>query len=146
MMTIDLVKNCATNLFRCIVRNLEGFLSDPPLFFGWAYYRRMVKECYGTYQHGNGLFLLNIYRFYLTLGKRTPKQSGAYAQHCARRLAGMLFFYQCVDLVGCVLIPVAVGQGAPWLAPLDPQGAGYLGSDPSLGGVWLSPGVWGTHF
>ena len=29
--------------------------------------------CYGTYLHGNGLFLLNIYRLYLTLGDITPR-------------------------------------------------------------------------
>ena len=75
--------------------------------------------CYGTYQHGSVLFLRNIYRLYLIFGEITSKQSGAYALLSGRRWDGTHFgstaFYQCTDLVGCVLVPVSVARGAPWL-------------------------------
>ena len=48
-------------------------------------------SCCGIFLHGNGLFVLNRYRIYLTLGVITSKQSGAYALLSGRRWAGTHF-------------------------------------------------------
>ena len=53
------------------------------------------KGCYGTYLHGNGLFLLNIYRLNLTHGETAFKQSGPYAILSGRRWAGTHFGWPC---------------------------------------------------
>ena len=77
-----------------------------------------IRYWYGSYLHGNGLFVLNIYHLE-TRGKNLQ------AEWCVcTTLWGALdwdtlqsaTFYRCADLVGCVLVRVAVGRGALWPA------------------------------
>ena len=47
---------------------------------------------------------------------------------------------QYTDLIGCVLVPVAVCRGVPWPASSSHR------DKPSLEGLDLSHGTWGAHF
>ena len=75
---------------------------------------------YGINLHRNGQFLLNIYRHNFTLGKTASKQSRAYALLCLEALDwdALRLAAHCrhTDLIGCVLVPVAVGRGVTWPA------------------------------
>ena len=55
----------------------------------WIFF--YLRKCYGTYLHGNGLFLLNIYRLYSKLAEITSKLSGAYALLSGWRWGGTHF-------------------------------------------------------
>ena len=73
--------------------------------------------CYGTYQRGNRVFHLNIYRLYLKFGDKTSKQSGANALFTGWHWAGTHFgrphFIESTNAIEFVLVPVAVGSGEP---------------------------------
>ena len=55
------------------------------------YLRYLHSRFYGTYLHGNGLFLMNIYRLYLTHAEIISKPNGSYAQLSGRCWAGTYF-------------------------------------------------------
>ena len=105
--------------------------------------------CYGTYLHGLGSLLLNLYRLYLTLGEITSKQNGAYAVLSGRRWAGTHFGRP-------RFIGARIWSGVSWFqlqsadVRLDrhlPPSAGRLPRLwPSLEELGLSPGAWGTFF
>ena len=61
------------------------------------------EDCYGTYLHGNGLCLLNIYRLYLTLEEITSKQeSSIWIYVLILRLKKCFFFVE--DIVNLVIV------------------------------------------
>ena len=60
-------------------------------FFRFLWSWVLGVGCYGTCLHGNGQFLLNIYRLYLTHGKITSELYGAYALLSGRYWPGTHF-------------------------------------------------------
>ena len=76
----------SARILRRVLETWEELLSlrKPLANFGEKNSQMSKKNYYGAYLHGNGLFRLNIYPLYLTLGEIISKQTG-------RRWAGTHF-------------------------------------------------------